>query len=220
MSPRGGPVTPPGPRATLTSEPARVATVEPRRAVIVATAGKLFAASGFSATTVRAIATEVGILSGSLYRHFESKEAIADEIISTYLDELHRSYETVLEQHADPVTTLRALIRTSLETALTHASATIIYQQDGNYLRTLPRFTYLTAAGATVQKTWLAVLEEGVSSGQLRSDIDPAIAYRLIRDGIWLSVRWYRPTDDYPVTRFASDCADFYLAGYMTSSAT
>ena len=53
-----------------------------RRQAILACAAELFATRGVAATTVRQIADEVGILSGSLYHHFESKEAIVDEIIS------------------------------------------------------------------------------------------------------------------------------------------
>jgi len=49
-----------------------------RRADVVRLAGELFAQKGFRATTVREIADAAGILSGSLYHHFDSKESIAD----------------------------------------------------------------------------------------------------------------------------------------------
>ena len=53
-----------------------------RRARMVALAGELFAQKGYRATTVREIADAAGILSGSLYHHFDSKESIGDEILS------------------------------------------------------------------------------------------------------------------------------------------
>jgi AcrR family transcriptional regulator len=43
---------------------------------IVAAAAKVFRTKGYHAATVRDIADEVGILKGSLYHHFESKEAL------------------------------------------------------------------------------------------------------------------------------------------------
>ncbi|MEV6164875.1 TetR/AcrR family transcriptional regulator [Streptomyces sp. NPDC052052] len=49
-------------------------------------AGQLFADSGYSATTMTDIADAVGILPGSLYHHFTSKEEIAVEIL-TELDQ-------------------------------------------------------------------------------------------------------------------------------------
>src|SRR6266487_949837 len=54
-----------------------------RRAHLVALAGELFAQKGYRATTVREIADAAGILSGSLYHHFDSKESIGDEILSS-----------------------------------------------------------------------------------------------------------------------------------------
>ena len=45
-----------------------------RRADVVQLAGELFAEKGYRATTVREIADAAGILSGSLYPHFDSKE--------------------------------------------------------------------------------------------------------------------------------------------------
>jgi AcrR family transcriptional regulator len=184
---------------------------------MLATAAEMFAERGFAATTMRSIATRVGVLSGSLYHHFESKEAIVDEVISSYLDELHARYQVVLDTGTDPVVTLHELISTSLAVALQHASATIVYQNDGNYLASLDRFGYLAESGAAVQRTWLGVLEAGVASGQLRTDIEPRIVYRLMRDGIWRSVRWYHPTEHYPIERFAADCAELYLGGLVAS---
>ena len=67
-----------------------------RREVILAQAGKLFARKGVSATTVREIGDAAGILSGSLYHHFESKEAMVDEILAEYLEHLQHSYSQVL----------------------------------------------------------------------------------------------------------------------------
>ena len=68
-----------------------------RRGVILASAAELFARKGVSATTVREIADAVGILSGSLYHHFESKDAIVAEILAGYLRDIQDRYATVLE---------------------------------------------------------------------------------------------------------------------------
>lgn len=47
-----------------------------RRDDIIEAAAALFATKGYAATSIRDIAQEVGILSGSLYYHFSSKEEI------------------------------------------------------------------------------------------------------------------------------------------------
>ena len=42
---------------------------------------KLFAERGFEAVSTSMIASEIGITKGALYRHFENKQTIFDEII-------------------------------------------------------------------------------------------------------------------------------------------
>ncbi|TXS47651.1 helix-turn-helix domain-containing protein, partial [Streptomyces sp. OR43] len=51
-----------------------------RHPPILRPAAEVFAAQGYNATTVRRIADAAGMLAGSLYYHFDSKESMLDEI--------------------------------------------------------------------------------------------------------------------------------------------
>jgi AcrR family transcriptional regulator len=180
---------------------------------ILAVAAELFARKGVAATTVREIADKVGILSGSLYHHFDSKEAMVDEILSPYLQDLGDACLRVLGRRADPRGKLRDLVTESLGVVERHPHATEIYQSDVNYLSQFDRFGYLTAAASQVRHAWLEVLSEGVEQGAFRPDLDPRIVYRLMRDAIWPSVRWFRPSREYPLSRFAEECTALFLDG-------
>ena len=68
-----------------------------RREVILREAAELFARQGVAATTVREIADAAGILSGSLYHHFASKDDIVDAVLSTFLTDLRKRYDEVLQ---------------------------------------------------------------------------------------------------------------------------
>lgn len=182
-------------------------------------AAGLFARKGVAAATVREIADEVGILSGSLYHHFDSKEAMVDEILAPYLKDLREAYKLVLRRPADPRAKLRDLVVASLRVAGDHPHATEIYQSDVNYLSQFERFGYLTAAATEARKTWLDVIGDGVKLGAFRADIDPGIIYRLMRDAIWLSVRWFKPTPRYPLAKFAEDCTSLFIDGVALSAA-
>jgi TetR/AcrR family transcriptional regulator, cholesterol catabolism regulator len=184
-----------------------------RRERILLSAATLFARKGVAATTVREIADEVGILSGSLYHHFESKEAIVDEVVSSYLEDLRGRYKEVLARDLDPRTRLHDLVVASLEVVEAHPHATEIYQNDVNYLSRIERFSYLKGAGKEVQNSWLEVINAGISQGVFREDLDPKILYRLMRDSVWLSVRWFKPTRDYPIARLAEDCTSLFIHG-------
>ena len=54
---------------------------ESRRNELLEIATRVFAEKGIASATVRDIAQEAGILSGSLYHHFASKEEMVKEIV-------------------------------------------------------------------------------------------------------------------------------------------
>ncbi|MEO6471071.1 MAG: helix-turn-helix domain-containing protein, partial [Aeromicrobium sp.] len=73
-----------------------------RREELLQIAAELFATKGFKNTTVRDIADAAGILSGSLYHHFDSKESMVDEILSSFQDELFGKYAAIVAGDDDP----------------------------------------------------------------------------------------------------------------------
>ena len=164
-----------------------------RQAELLAIAADLFADRGYVATTVRDIADEAGILSGSLYHHFDSKESMIDEILSTFIDQTLASYEAVIAERKGPKETFEGLVRTSLESMVDSRAAILIYQNEARFLAAQPRFSYLSAAHRKFEKIWTDVLKKGVKSGEFRDSIDPKLVYRLVRDTVWTAPRWYRP---------------------------
>ena len=73
-----------------------------RKADILATAASVFATSGLRAS-LQEVADACGILPGSLYHHFESKEAIFIELVEQYQVELDAIAEKSLDAlRSDP----------------------------------------------------------------------------------------------------------------------
>src|SRR3954471_10047256 len=68
-----------------------------RRTEILKTANSVIATTGLR-TSLQQIADAAGILAGSLYHHFDSKEAILVELIRRYHADLDRVGELALER--------------------------------------------------------------------------------------------------------------------------
>ena len=165
-----------------------------RREHLVRLAAELFAEKGFQATTVRNIAEEAGILSGSLYHHFDSKESIVDEILTGFFEDIMASYRRVVEEGGDdPRATIAGLVRTAFGTLEPHRAAITVMQNDWNYLRGMERFAYLTKSEDEVEKMWVDTLRAGQEQGVFRLDLDPKLTYRMIRDTVWVAIRWFKP---------------------------
>lgn len=188
-----------------------------RRDIILREAAALFAAQGVSATTVRQIADVAGVLSGSLYHHFPSKEVMVQDIVLGYLDDLLGRYRELRERDVEPIERLRMLVLISLQAATDHPHAVEIYQNEGTVLRSVPRNEHVSGLAQEVHQFWADIIKAGVDALELRSDVSPRLFHRLIRDAVWLSPRWYRPTEAYPPTKLANDLLAVFLDGFMAA---
>ena len=159
---------------------------------MVALAGDLFAQKGYRATTVREIADAAGILSGSLYHHFDSKESIGDEILSGFINEVLADYRTAVASAASPRAAIEQIVRSTSRTLSRHRAALAMLQHDFVYFTTLPRFAYLPKALREIERIWIAQLEQGKQAGLFRADLDAKLTYRLMRDVLWIPVQWRR----------------------------
>ncbi len=164
-----------------------------RRDELLELAATMFAARGLRATTVRDIADGAGILSGSLYHHFSSKEEMVDELLRGFLDRLFARYSEIMDTEANPLERLKGLFMASFE-AIEHQHAqVVIYQDEAKRLSSQPRFSYIEDMNRQQRKTWVEVLNQGIDEGYFRPGLDVDLVYRFIRDTTWVSVQWYQP---------------------------
>ncbi|MDN5896572.1 MAG: TetR/AcrR family transcriptional regulator [Nocardioides sp.] len=164
-----------------------------RREELLRIAGQLFARKGFRSTTVRDIADSAGILSGSLYHHFDSKETMVDELLDSFQRRLFETYDAIIAGEQSPREKLVAVARASFDAIDQHHSEVAIFQNDAGYLAEFDRFSYLIERNARFQQMWTDLLRAGITSGELRADLDVELVYRFLRDTVWVAVRWYRP---------------------------
>jgi len=164
-----------------------------RREELLELAATMFAERGLRATTVRDIADAAGILSGSLYHHFSSKEEMVDEVLRGFLDWLFVRYQQIIDTEPNPMERLKGLFMTSFDAIENRHAEVVIYQDEAKRLSAQPRFSYVDELNQRQRKMWVDVLNEGIEQGYFQPDIDVDLVYRFIRDTTWVSVRWYQP---------------------------
>jgi AcrR family transcriptional regulator len=184
-----------------------------RRDELLALAARMFAERGLRATTVRDIADAAGMLSGSLYHHFAAKESMADEILRSFLDPLFARYEEIRDARLGPRQTLEALVLASFEAVDQQHDAAAIYQAEARRLANQPGFEYIPQRLAEFRQLWRDVLSAGVADGSFRPDLDVDLAYRFLRDTVWVSVHWYRPAGPLPIETVAKQYLSIVLDG-------
>ena len=179
------------PRGAATGSP-NGALRSQRRADMVSIAGELFAQKGYRATTVREIADAAGILSGSLYHHFDSKESIGDEILSGFINEVLANYRDALDAAPDPKAALEQIVHSTSRTLSQHRAALAMLQNDWAHFAGQARFAYLPKALREIERIWIEQLELGKRAGMFRPDLDARLTYRLLQDVLWVPAQWRR----------------------------
>lgn len=154
-----------------------------RRAEILATAASLIASSGLR-TSLQEIADAAGILPGSLYHHFESKEAILVELTRRYQEDLERigraAQARLDEPDSRPVPKQIIELGSAIANcAVEHRAALQMSFYEGP--GTDPELTKLTRQRpVAIQEAMLQTLRAGRWSGYIKPDIDlPTLADRI-----------------------------------------
>ena len=182
----------------MNSEPKkRGRAVSNRREEILQVAAALFASRGFEAASIRVIGDAAGILPGSLYHHFASKEEMLQDLLKRCVNKLVPLYESVLAGSADVTETLSNLITAGLNVSLQNSSELTVIMHERKFLNRNPEFSYVNEVMLEVERIWFGVLQEGVRSGAFRKDLDMNLVLRMIMDLISSTIIWYNPKSRY-----------------------
>jgi AcrR family transcriptional regulator len=179
---------------------------------IITAAAKVFQTKGYHAASVQDIADEVGILKGSLYHHFDSKEELLYLIVK---EPISRLYETVGEIVAMDLPASEKLCRSiaaHLEAFDRHYPHLFVYLRETEDLKRRFRAT-TQLSPKQYERFWQQILREGMKTGEFRADLDvQVISYGLLGMLNWL-YKWYDPRGRLSVREVADQFSALALAG-------
>jgi AcrR family transcriptional regulator len=169
---------------------------------VLEVAVRAFNEFGYDATSMGTLAARLGLSKSAIYHHFPSK----DHLLEAALDEALGGLEGVLTEAGATSGTAASRLAYVL-----HRAVEVLVER-------LPYVTLLLRlrGNTTVERAALdrrrdfdravaALVLAARDAGELRSDIDPGIAERLMFGMINSIVEWYRPGGPEDATRLADD---------------
>ncbi|MFJ1795651.1 TetR/AcrR family transcriptional regulator [Kitasatospora griseola] len=161
-------------------------TVESLLAVTV----RVFNERGYDGTSMEDLSRAAGISKSSIYHHVRGKEELLRLAVGRALDALFGILEEPKAVEGRPVDRLEHVVRRTAEVLMAE----------------LPYVTLLLRVrGNTTTEQWALerrrdfdhrvaeLVQEAVGAGELRSDVEPRLATRLLFGMINSVVEWYRP---------------------------
>lgn len=147
--------------------PFKQQVLKAREDAIIDAVNRLLAEKGFDLMTVDAVAAEVGIAKASLYKHFDSKEALAGAAMKRLLTRAMAQLDQVAqEDHVDALSRLKAVTRWTMEVQLAGEMPSLPAQNSSLRAALVNDMDYMTQLITVSERlgVWIA---EAQSQGQL-----------------------------------------------------
>jgi TetR/AcrR family transcriptional regulator, cholesterol catabolism regulator len=182
---------------------------------ILDAAAKVFRSQGYSGARLSDIAALAGIQTGSMYYHFESREALVEEVLHLGIAVAWQHVRDVVDElppDATPLDRVTVAIRAHTEVQLeisdySSAHARIIGQVPSDVRRRnlVDQINY--------GEYWDGLLKAAVASGEIRDDLDLYVTRMLIFGALNWTSEWYRPRSGRSVEFIADQALAILIQG-------
>jgi len=180
---------------------------------IYAIAARLFATKGYHATRIQDIAAELGMLKGSLYYYFASKEDLLVQLVQSRLGEAHQVIRQIVAGEGNAAAKLQRAISEHLR----------LYQQSAHiyalfYYENLAQIHPATAQTVhqltyEYERLWYELVQSGIQEGSFRANLDVAITVKAIMGMCNSTLQWYDPEGRLSVAAIGQHFTDLLLQG-------
>ena len=130
---------------------------------------------GFAATNVRQIAAEAGVSTGSIYRHYASKEELFDELIEQASRGLV-AVTTLLSTEGDPLSMIRSFTEVYVaDLAANNGAAEFYMVINQGFTTDTPEGTAarLAATQGALWRAFALIIGRGQAAGQITAETQP-----------------------------------------------
>ena len=139
---------------------------ETRRDEIIKTAAKLFKERGYSAVTMRDLATAMGMKAASLYNHINSKQEILKEIIISLAEEFTDGMTIIKKSEFKSVEKLEAIV--SLHISISSNNIYGMASLNNDWMHLEEQLPYYLELRSNYENEFRSILREGMKRDEIK----------------------------------------------------
>lgn len=177
-----------------------------KKQFIINTAADLFKEKGYSGTSIRDLASKVGLEPSSIYSHIKSKEELLSEICLGCARQFTDGMEEIYVLKISVRKKIKALIGLHLDMAFTYPASVTVFNDEWRHLPE-PVLSDFILMRKDYEKKFKRILMEGNNEGKFNFS-NPEIAFNIIIK----SLSWsYEAVKKYKREDLESELSDFIL---------
>lgn len=182
-----------------------------RKEQIEQTATALFRKRGFSATSMRDLANELGIEAASIYSHIRSKEEILQRVCFRMANEFFEAIDKTDKPDASASERLQAAITAHVQVLTRNTEASAVFLYEWRHLSE-PHHAEFLALRDRYEKHFREIIRAGIHAGEFKVP-DEKFAVLTILSGLnWIHT-WYKPEGKMTPDEIAANLATMLLNG-------
>ncbi|MEM5565975.1 TetR/AcrR family transcriptional regulator [Psychroserpens sp. AS72] len=151
---------------------------ETRKEEIINTAAKLFKEKGYSAVTMRDLATAMGMKAASLYNHINSKQDILKAIIISIAEEFTNGMTTIINSEVSNIDKLKKIV--ALHVNITSRNTNGMASLNNDWMHLEDQLEYYLQLRDEYETNFLNVIKKGISSSEIRQSNPEIIMFSML----------------------------------------
>lgn len=161
-----------------------------RKETIIETAARLFRERGFSATSMRDLAEQVGVEAASLYNHISSKAEILQELCFKVANKFMTHIDSVEATDASAIKKIEAILRFHIQQMIHHYEEVYVSDREWKHL-TDPYLSNMQTQRKAYRQRIASIIEEGIRKNEIKK-IDAPTAVLIMLHAISGIESWHR----------------------------
>lgn len=145
---------------------------ETRKEEIIKTAAKLFKEKGYSAVTMRDLATAMGIKAASLYNHINSKQDILKDIIISLAEEFTQGMNLIKKSDHSTIEKLNLIVALHVEITAKNTFGMASLNNDWMHLE--EQLDYYLQLRKKYEQDFIDIIKTGIATNEIL-DTNPEI---------------------------------------------
>ena len=189
------------------------APVKASKEKIFRAAIRLFRANGYSATSMRDLASACGMEASSIYNHYSSKEEVLQNILFERSPGFFAQLEPLMRLDLPAPMLLRMAVDRHVRVVTSDVDASMVFAQEWRHL-TEPHLSHFINLRHQYRDYFIEILQKGIHVGLFRPINEKFAAVGLLSTLNALH-EWYRPDGPLSISEIARQLSDQLLFGFL-----